>query len=226
MNIGNIILAQDSKSEMVAGLLALVAAIGVFWALKWNELRKEIAAHRKLEEELKRSEEKYRSVVESTEDSIYLVDGECRYLFINSKHKSRLGIEDYSGCKYGDCHSTLETRAFAEKINRVFKKGEPEEHEYEHGGKWFHQTLCPVKDLQTGKVTAVSAIHVVSTEITARKEAEKIILENERIASASRAKSEFMANMSHELRTPLNSIIGFSELLTFQMLKLEGWNFL
>ncbi len=46
-----------------------------------------------------------------------------------------------------------------------------------------------------------------------RRQAEEILLQNERLAYASKAKSEFLANMSHELRTPLNSIIGFSELL-------------
>ncbi|WP_293323969.1 ATP-binding protein [Parvibaculum sp.] len=35
---------------------------------------------------------------------------------------------------------------------------------------------------------------------------------------ANRAKSQFLANMSHELRTPLNAIIGFSEMMSTELL--------
>jgi PAS domain-containing protein len=64
-----------------------------------EELEQEIAQRRLPEEALRRSEEKFSSLVESTEDSIYLIDRNCRYLFINKKHLSRLGIseEGYAG---------------------------------------------------------------------------------------------------------------------------------
>ena len=41
-------------------------------------------------------------------------------------------------------------------------------------------------------------------------------IQNQRVQEANRLKSEFLANMSHELRTPLNSVIGFSEFLLTQ----------
>jgi signal transduction histidine kinase/HAMP domain-containing protein len=57
------------------------------------------------------------------------------------------------------------------------------------------------------------------SEITVLKEREAVLRDaKERAESASRAKTEFLANMSHELRTPLNAVIGFSELMTREML--------
>ncbi len=175
-----------------------------------KKLQMEINERTRAEEALKSSEEKYRSLVESTDDSIYMVNKDCKYLFINTKHLARLGIGDYRGRGYADCHLATETSKFEQSVSRVFETGKPEQHEHEFRGKWFLRTLSPIKD---SGARMVSAVTVVSTDITTRKKAEEINLENERLASASRAKSEFLANMSHELRTPLNSIIGFSDLL-------------
>ncbi len=132
---------------------------------------------RKAEEELRRSEENYRSLVESTEDSVYLVDRNCRYLFMNEKHLSRLGLSrgQFLGHLYGTFHSAEETEKFAEKVNRVFDTGISLQHEYkEDEEKWYLKTLSPVKDPETGMVTAVT---VVSKDITGLKRAEKELIE-------------------------------------------------
>jgi PAS domain S-box-containing protein len=160
-------------------------------------------------EQLKISEEKYRSLVESTEDFIYMVDRDCRYLFMNNKHRLRLGIEDYRDRIYNEFHSLEESQRFIENVNHVFDTGKPTQVEHEYNGRWFNQSLSPIKN-ETGIVTSVT---VVSSDISERKKAEEFRIENGRLAYANKAKSEFLSNMSHELRTPLNAIIGFSELL-------------
>jgi protein-histidine pros-kinase len=63
---------------------------------------------------------------------------------------------------------------------------------------------------KTGEQTFFSGI---MRDITERRRNEDMRRDNERLALANRAKSEFLTVMSHELRTPLNAIIGFSELL-------------
>ena len=134
---------------------------------------------RRAEEELRKSEEKYRSLVESTEDSVYLVDRNCRYLFMNEKHLSRLGLsgerDKFMGRPYSDFHSAEATREFAEKVNRVFDTGISLQHEYkDDGGRWYLKTLSPVKDPETGRVIAVT---VVSKDITRLKRTEEELKE-------------------------------------------------
>ncbi len=59
-----------------------------------RELRQSVFEMKQLEEkrriaedELQKSEEKYQSLVDSTDDSIYLVDQNCSYLYMNKEGK-------------------------------------------------------------------------------------------------------------------------------------------
>ena len=66
---------------------------------------------------------------------------------------------------------------------------------------------------------AGGVVLAVYSDITDRKAAEDRLTRAWADAElGNRAKSEFLANMSHELRTPLNAIIGFSEVISTQML--------
>jgi PAS domain S-box-containing protein len=123
------------------------------------------------EERLRKSEMQYRSFVESIEDSIYTVDDECRYLQMNARHLFRRGLspEMYAGKRYGDFHLPEETAIFTERVARVFASKGPVQDEYRQNGRFYLRKLNPVIDPVMNRVIAVT---VISTDITARKNAE------------------------------------------------------
>jgi len=136
-------------------------------------LKAEIDKRKQVEEELRESEEKYRSLVESTEDSLYLVDKNYKYLFMNKKHKSRMGLSDdeYFGQAYSKFHSPDETKWFVEKVKEVFNTGKSIRHEHKslRDGRYFLQTLSPVKRSDR----TITAVIVASKDISELKSMEE-----------------------------------------------------
>jgi diguanylate cyclase (GGDEF)-like protein/PAS domain S-box-containing protein len=140
---------------------------------KFFVFMRDITGRKQVEESLRESEEKYRSLVESTGDSIYLIDRNYRYLFMNKQHILRMGFSgnEYLGKEHSKFHSADETKWFIEKANNVFNSGESIHHEHKslRDGRYFLQTLSPVKT-SDGTIVAVT---VVSKEITEYKRMEE-----------------------------------------------------
>ncbi len=134
-----------------------------------EDLEHEISRRILSEEAFRKSEEKYSSLVESSDDSIYLLDKDCRYLFINKKHLFRLGIyEDaYREKRYADFHTPEATKKFTEIVDKVIRTGKPVqlENKSERDGNYFLLTLSPV----IGSKGNISAVTVVSKKITELK---------------------------------------------------------
>jgi diguanylate cyclase (GGDEF)-like protein/PAS domain S-box-containing protein len=127
------------------------------------------------------SEDAYRALVESTSDSLYLVDEDCRYLFINSQHLSRLGLTtgNIIGKWYGEFHSPEETEYFTNTIKEVLTTGKSIQHEHQSwkDNRYFLRTFSPVEEPDHGKITIVA---IVSKDISDRKRTEEALRESER----------------------------------------------
>jgi len=128
-----------------------------------------IAKMKQAEEELRDRVEKYAALIESTDDSIYLLDQNSRYLFMNRKHLQRMGLcaEEVLGKAYGDFHSPEETIEFNLQVEKVLQTGESAHHEHKSArdGGYFLRTLSPVMD-SSGSIKTVT---VISKNITPLK---------------------------------------------------------
>ncbi len=113
------------------------------------------------------------AIDDATDDSIFVLGRDYRYIFINRNHLSRLGIkhQDYRGRSYADFHTAQTTREFTGIVDRVFISGEQihHEHQSERDGEYYLLTLSPVKE--AGET--VSAVAVCSRRITGMKRLEE-----------------------------------------------------
>ena len=191
-----------------AGVFILLAyAIALISEEKANE-----------EMNVRKSEEKYRSLVESTGDLIYIVDKECKILFVNAVLLSQFGIlrSHVLGKTFDLFHATEETKNFAKNVKKVFETGITTDYEdySKKYNKWLMRTLSPIKEPDTKNVIAVS---VISKNITERKKAEEDLrnaynelkmandqlIQNEKMAAIGRLTS----GVAHQIRNPLGIIL-------------------
>ena len=154
---------------VIDAILLVVIILPILYVFSFRPLRSHIGELIRLQEDLQRGEERYRSLVESTEDSIYLVDKDYRYLFMNTKHQSRMGVQEsqFMGRPYGEFHSPEGTSEFEKMVDRVFTTGRSvqQEHKSHRDNRYFLRTFSPIKN-QFGLVEAVTIISKDITNLT------------------------------------------------------------
>ncbi len=180
---------------------------------------KDVTERKRAEEITKESEEKFRNLVEWSLAGVYIIqDG--KFPYVNPKLAEIFGYtqdEIISSKSVSDLVAKDDRVLVAENIRKRLQ-GEVQSIYYTFRGQRKDGELIDVEVYGT-KIEYTGKPAVIGTllDITERKIAEEMRLENLRLEAADKAKSEFLANMSHELRTPLNASIGFSEFLKLGM---------
>jgi len=183
----------------------------------------DITERTRSEEALRASERQLGSFVEQAPVAIAMLDRNMMYLATSRRWTDEFGRgnAELVGKSHYDVHPDMpETwrEVHREAMAGIAKRCD-EDLWVQGDGKqyWLRWAVQPWRDAHG----EIGGIMILTENISDRKHAEEVQLENvrleaenRRVAEANRMKSEFLANMSHELRTPLNGIIGFSELLS------------
>jgi PAS domain S-box-containing protein len=176
-----------------------------------------ITEHIRAEEKIKENEEKYRSLIENSNDAIYLLHNR-KFEIINNRFEQMFGYSLKEVNAHGFDFTRLvapESRQLIEERQQKAAKGKKLDPKYEFtaitkdGEKLEIETSVTYIQFKDGLAT-----QGIIRDISERKRYEKeLIKAKEKAEESDRLKSAFLANISHEIRTPLNGILGFTDLL-------------
>lgn len=178
----------------------------------------DITALKSATEKARKAEQQLLTVIHSASISLWSIskDGFCIFSEGKGQHKPKLlkdGSAD-SGWEnlerdLPECVEFMKRALGGESLSAITFSSRL--------GRWHEVHYSPV----FGEDNQIVAMVGVSTDVTDRKEAERLAISEHTSKEASRLKTEFFANISHEIRTPMNSMVANTEFLSETLLSPE-----
>jgi PAS domain S-box-containing protein len=186
-------------------------------AERTSQLKEENAERKRMQTALRKSEEKFRSLSESSPVGIFQVDLMGRCVYTNAKWQSLMNMtfaESLGDGLMRPIHPEDRDKVQVERDRCVKGDGEYSQEfrilDANKAVRWIYGRARAIRS-ESGEASGYVG---TAEDITERKHVEEELRKAHAAAqSAAQTKSEFLANMSHEIRTPMNGVLGMTNLL-------------
>jgi PAS domain S-box-containing protein len=200
------------RSEIISRLIILCLFI-----IFGSHAQYTINQRKMAEGRLRRSEERYRRIVETTPDGYYEVDINGNYSYFNDAMCELLGYSrvEMTGMNHSAYLDDANSEKLLNAINQVYRTRESIKaldftfKRRDGSLRYAESSITLITDDRGDPIGFGGFLH----DVTERRQAQELAQAKMAAETANREKSRFLANMSHEIRTPLNSIIGLIELM-------------
>lgn len=214
--IHEVYIRQFFLQGLLITIILLAGGAGMFYESRWassleREVQRKTEELKRSNEELSISEKRYKSLVESAEDTILTVDAHGDILSVN-----RYGAQFLGYTLHGIVGKTL-TDLFPDRVGeflqgqvvRTFqaKVGFRTTQDVVIGDKEYtlNFNLTPVRD-EEGRVLSVL---IIAHDVTATKRMEEQLYHTEKLASL----GQLAAGVAHEINNPMAIILGYTDML-------------
>ena len=182
----------------------------------------DITQRRRAEEGLRKSDIRFKKVIDILPQLVSCVDRNLHYRFVNTAYARFFSMEDLIGRSLPEVIGPKAFEIVRPHIEQAFE-GRTVHYsatmDYPVAGERFVDVHLIPDCSEDGQVDGYYAIlndlsHLKKIEDSLRRAKDEA-------ETASRLKSEFLANMSHEIRTPLNGVLGMLRVLQSTRLDAE-----